>query len=217
MRKRLLKFVFVILLCCGGLTQAVPIIIQISGNITSIGGYTQVIPGSIHAGTTFTGTYTYDSAALDSDTNPQRGKYLHNSPYGISIVVGGYEFKTSPSHIGQFKMSIYNDLPDNGVNDYYAVFSQWQNVSVPSAGFTVDSIRWQLRDSTYKALSSDALPIIAPVLTDWGYNVLDISGYGGPNDYGLSIYGTVTDVRLIPEPITGVLLAMGAFFLRRRR
>ena len=49
--------------------NAVPITIAISGNITSVGGYTQAIPSSIHEGTIFNGTYTYDSLASDSEFN----------------------------------------------------------------------------------------------------------------------------------------------------
>jgi hypothetical protein len=203
--------VLVILLCCGGLVQAVPITIQISGNITSASGVS--LPSTIHAGSTFTGTYTYDSAAPDSDTNPQRGKYLHNSPYGISLSVGGYEFKTAPNHVGQFEMRIINDQVDNGVHDYYTVFSH-ENVAVPSSGFTMDSIRWDLWDSNHTALSSSNLSVTAPVLAAWDHNVLTI--YGDDSlGHGFSIYGTVT--RATPEPLTGLLMITGMFFLRHKR
>jgi len=52
------------------------------------------------------------------------------------------------------------------------------------------------------------------VLTNWDYNFLEIYGFG---DLGLSIDGTVTQAVLVPEPLTGVLMAMGVFLLRRRR
>ncbi|MFA6426723.1 MAG: hypothetical protein WCW64_11170 [Phycisphaerae bacterium] len=217
MKKKLLKIVLgalVILLCCGGLAQAVPITIQITGNITSVGGYTEAIPSTIHAGVTFTGIYTYDSATPDSDSSVHRGVYQRNSPYGISIVVGGYEFKTAPNHVNQFKMLITNDDPVNGVHDYYTVLG-YQNISIPSIGFEVEYISWKLGDSTHSVLSSDALPATVPVLTDWNSNVLKIGGLYGPNLSGLSIYGTVTQVT--PEPLTGILMIMGMLFVRRKR
>ncbi|MFA6426802.1 MAG: hypothetical protein WCW64_11585 [Phycisphaerae bacterium] len=213
MKKKLLKFVFVVLLCCGGLSQAAPITIKITGNVTGVGVTLASVPDSIHAGVPFTGTYTYDSAAPDSDANPQRGVYQYNSPYGISISLGGYEFKTAPNHVGQFEMRIINDQVDNGVHDYYTVFSD-ENVSIPSVGFEVNYISWNLGDSTHTALSSGDLPVTAPVLTDWDYNVLAISGYDSFG-HGIFIKGTVTQA--IPEPLTSLLMMTGVFLLRRRR
>lgn len=199
------------LLLSAPLAQAVPVTIEIRGNITAIGGYTEAIPDTIYAGVTFTGTYIYNSSAVDSGD----GHHLHNSPYGISLSLGGYEFKTVPTHVGKFDMWIINDDPVNGLHDYYLVRS-YKNVSTPSVDFAF-SIEWNLWDSTYDALSSSDLPVTAPVLTDWDHNVLKISGVYGPDLTGLTIYGTVTQVELIPEPLTGALMAMGMLFLRRRR
>ncbi len=201
----LLGVSFVLGLAC--LAPADPITIQISGEVNSLGGYTEAIPDTIYAGVAFTGTYTYNSSTADSDSNPQRGEYVYDSPYGISILVGGYEFKTAPSHTGQVEMRILT-------NDLYIVFSD-ENVSIPSVDFEVDTIRWDLHDNTYDAISSDALPTTAPVLDDWNYNVLKIYGAYGPNRTGLAIYGTVTQAT--PEPLTGVLMTLGVLFLRRRR
>ncbi|MFA6426725.1 MAG: hypothetical protein WCW64_11180 [Phycisphaerae bacterium] len=215
MKKDVLKIAVVVLFCCGGLLQAVPITIQISGNITSVGGYTAAIPSTIHAGTTFTGTYTYDSSTVASTINGGVGHHIHNAPYGISLSLGGYTFATAPNHVGQFDMWVINDEPANGVNDYYTVRSEYQNTSIPSVGFTTNYIRWDLMDSSHDALSSGDLPVTAPVLTDWNYNVLTIGGAYGPNRTGLSIHGTITQV--IPEPLTSLLMMTGVFLLRRRR
>jgi len=213
MRWRITILMLGVLLSCGGLAQATPITIAISGVVTDLWG--SALPGTIYTGAGFTGTYTYDRDILDSAPSAQLGEYYHNSPYGINIVLGGYEFKTAPSHVGQFDMRIANDATvppmGEGVWDYYLVRSN-QNVSVPSVGFTILSIRWDLWDSKHTALFSDTLPITAPVLTDWNSNLLEIS-FG----YGLSIYGTVTQAVLVPEPLTGVLMAIGVLFLRRKR
>ena len=202
--------VFATLLLSAPLAQAVPITIEITGNVTSLGGYTEAIPDSIYEGVAFTGTYTYKSSTIDSSG----GHYVHDAPYGISIVLGGYEFKTAPSHIGQFDMRIADDLEGNGVWDYYLVRS-YENVSGPSVDFIISSIEWNLWDSTHTALSSGDLPATVPVLTNWDHNVFKIHGLYGTNLTGLSIYGTVTQA--VPEPLTGVLMVIGVFFFRRRR
>jgi hypothetical protein len=211
MKKDVLKIVVAVLLCCGGLAQAVPITIQIAGNITSASGVS--LPGTIHTGTTFIGTYTYDSATIASIVNGVGGHYVHNSPYGISLSLGGYDFETASNHVGQFDMWIANNQVDNGTNDHYTVFSD-NIVSTLPTGFTIWYISWGLRDSTHDALSSNALPIAAPVLDDWNYNVLRIYAFDSLG-YGISIYGTVT--RATPEPLTGLLMITGMFFLRHKR
>jgi len=187
--------------------QADLITIEISGNITSASGTS--LPVTIYAGSSFTGTYTYDSSTLNSGG----GHYVHDSPYGISISLGGYEFETAPNHVGQFDMWIRNDDSSDGIKDYYTVFSG-ENVSTLPVGFTIWYINWRLIDSTHTALFSDALPVTAPVLTDWDSNVLTIYAFDSLG-YGISIYGTVTHA--IPEPITGILMAVGVFLMRRKR
>jgi hypothetical protein len=204
--------VLAVFLFFGKQLQAAPITIQISGTITSASGAS--LPSSIHQGTTFMGTYTYESSAFDSDTNPNQGMYQYDSPYGISIILGGYEFKTSSNHVGEFDIIIKNDVTMDGVVDYYTVFSTSQ--SIPSIDFTPGSIIWNLRDSDHTALYSDILPIAAPTLNDWNYNNLSIRAFDSLG-YGISIYGTVTQVELVPEPLTGFLLVTGIFFLQRKR
>ncbi|MHC4316780.1 MAG: PEP-CTERM sorting domain-containing protein [Planctomycetota bacterium] len=206
-----IAFVIVtLLLLSAPLAKAVPITIEITGEVTSVGGYTEAIPDAIYEGVTFTGTYTYDSSTFDSGD----GHHLHSSPYGISLSLGGYEFKTSPTHVNQFDMWIINDGVGNGVKDYYLVRS-YENVSDPSVDFIIYSIEWNLWDSTHTALSSGDLPATVPVPMDWDHNVLKIHGLYGTNLTGLSIYGTVTQA--VPEPLTGILMVIGAVFFRRRR
>jgi hypothetical protein len=205
-------FVFATLLFSAPLAKAVPITIEITGNITSVEGDVGSVPSTIYAGVSFTGTYTYDSSTSDSDASPYIGEYVHNSPYGISLLLGGYEFNTASNHIGKFNISIRNDDPQSNLWDYYVAESD-EIVSIPPVGFSVDHIRWVLGDSTHTAIDSDALPVTAPVLTDWGYNVLRISGSGDLG--GLFIKGTVTQA--VPEPLTGVLMVIGLFLFRRRR
>jgi hypothetical protein len=201
-------FVLAILLLPAPLAKAVPITIEITGEVTSASG--SALPGTIYEGVSFTGSYTYDSSNVDSGG----GHYVHDAPYGISLFLGGYEFKTSPGHVGQFDMRIADDLEGNGVWDYYSVRSQYENISVPSVGFNIGTIRWDLMDSTHTALSSGDLPLTAPVINDWDYNYFEILGSDGLGN-GLWIRGTVTQA--VPEPLTGVLMATGVFFWRRRR
>lgn len=210
MRSKILILMLGFLLFAGGLAEAELVTIQITGNVTFASG--SALPNTIYEGINFTGTYIYDSLGTDSDSSAQIGIYRYNSPYGINIALGGYEFTTPSNNVGRFGIRISNDRSFNlPVTDYYTVFSGFgENI--------FDSIIWELKDITHTALSSDALPVAAPALNDWDYNNLSIWAYDS-SGYGpiMIIHGTVTQAVLIPEPITGVLMAMGALFLRRGR
>lgn len=207
-RWRIVVFVLGMLLLSGGLAQAMPITIQFNGNVTSIGGY-DAPSTKIQTGDTFIGTYTYDSSTIDSGG----GTYQHNSPYGIDIFLGGFEFKTSPSHVGQFAVRIR----DNVANYYGRLFDaygvQSDDNSPLSNGVEISTISFGLSDSTHTALSSNALPLIAPVLGDWDSTSVQIYGIWN----SLSIQGTVTQAVLIPEPATLLLVGVGGVLLRRKR
>jgi hypothetical protein len=195
-----------ILLCYGGLASAELITIAITGSVTSARG--PGLPGTINVGDIFNGTYTYDTSTTNSDTPlSHRGTYIHASPCGFDISLAGLEFKTKPT--GQFSMQIYDNYSFQSLFDEYDVRS-WQNSPLPN-GASYD-ISWQLVDYTHTAFSSIALPVTAPVLSDWKVNSFVI----GPQN-GFSIVGTVTQAVLVPEPVTSTLLLVASVFLLRRR
>jgi hypothetical protein len=210
MRNKIVILMLVVLLCCGGLSQAAPITISITGNVTSAGG--SALPSTIHVGDIFTGTYTYDGEAINTSTYSNIGKYMCDSPCGIRIFLNGFEFKTDPTQ-GRLGIDIWNDVTSNGTNDSYYVHS---GLTAYTNGLWIGDISWNLNDSTHTAISSVDLPVTTPVLSAWNYNYLHING--GDRGFGyvdFYIGGIVT--RVTPEPFTGILLAMGAFFLRRKR
>jgi hypothetical protein len=193
---------------CLNQAQAVPITIEIGGEIT--GGYGTLWGGDIHVGSSITGTYTYDSATPNTSTLGEMGKYVFDSPYGMDLFLGGFEFKTVPSHTGQFQITIF----DNGANaDSYEVRSN-QNVPL-SNGATVDYVFWGLHGSN-SMLSSTDLPVVAPVVIQWPDKYLYLHGADTLGN-GFLFWGKITQAVLVPEPLTGVLLMTGVFFLRRRR
>lgn len=196
MRQTIISLIFVIYAVSFFTHQAlaVPITIEITGEVTFIGGYKA--PDTIHVGDSFTGTYIYDSSTTDSEPINEVGQYWHDAPYGINVSLDGYEFKTAPTHTGQFLVSLV--LPPYGNRDYYIIKS-YQNTTLP-AGIAIEEISWVLGDSSQLALDSADLPITVPALNQWDYNVFEIYGPGN----SLSIQGTVTQA--IPEPLSGVLM-----------
>ena len=198
------------------LMQASPVTIRISGVVAEVSGlepypYTE----TIYAGATFAGTYTYDSATIGSYQQPGRGRYVHDSPYGFNLSLGGFEFKTVENHNSRFTISVYNNFSSLSTYDgYYAI--SYENIPL-STGLSVHSINWNLYDYTLTALSSIALPSDAPDINAWSDNFFTINCGGAGDDNPLFIIrGTVTQAVLVPEPTTLLLLGLGGLLLRRK-
>ena len=202
--KQLFILIVGVVLAIGAVCHAELITIEISGNITSAGG--SGLPGTIHAGDIFTGIYTYDSLTLDSDAEPNRGYYQHSSPYGFRIFLGGYEFKTAADN--GFAMRIWNNFtnPLGRSYDWYRVESIGV---VPLPDIEYYQFHWDLENNTQNALSSEDLPITAPILNDWDRNSFQIS-----SGNSFLIDGTVTQAEIIPEPLSITLFGLGGLFLR---
>ena len=126
---------------------------------------------------------------------------------------------TDPDNV-EFTVGVSNDEPaplvgDGG--DGYGVNSI-NNLPLPN-GASVNRFWLSLSDSSYSALSSDALPTTAPVLDDWETRSIQIRGgiTITPRE-GLSyrIGGGLTSAVLIPEPATVILVGLGGLALLRK-
>jgi hypothetical protein len=151
------------------------IAIKIVGKITKVNDPDNLLGGAILVGDRITGKYNYDSATPDSYPDPKIGAYEYTtSTYGIELKAGGFVFKTDPNDV-EYSIHICDGHYYCEYEDEYRIYSD-SNLQL-SNEIDVDRIIWFLTDSTGNALSSDALPTIAPVLSDWDENSLAIMGY----------------------------------------
>jgi hypothetical protein len=147
------------------------ITIKIVGKITEVDDPYNLLGGAIQVNDKINGKYIYESGQPDSDPDPNHGIYLYSSStFGMDLKAGGLEFKTNPNNV-IFGFEIFNDI---GYDIFFVASAE--NLQL-SNGMLVESIIWQLVDTTQTALSNDALLTTAPVLSDWEYNQLSIDGY----------------------------------------
>jgi len=205
--------------CCIRDSKAELVTIGITAEVTNVDDPLGFLEG-INVGDTIKGTYTYDTLTPDEYPQwPDIGFYLHRSPpCGISLEIGGFVFMTVPDNVN-FNVTIMNGAIVE-MYDAYKIVS-WNNLPLHNS-LWVSAIKLELYDSTFSALSSDALPTTAPVLDDWETGENDIFIYGyypgyNPREYHHSFGAHITSAFLIPEPTTIALLGLGFFFLRKRR
>jgi hypothetical protein len=166
-------------------------------------------------GDIITGYYVYNSATPDTIPSTYAGEYWHyTEPYGMSLTMGGITFQTDPTNV-KFVLGVTND--SQGQDAYY--MNSYNNLAI-GVSVLLDPVSWSLSDNFGVAISSTYLPIIPPDLSKWPFNNLIISGGKGGSaplyDQPFSINGHVTEVYLVPEPISLCLLGLGGLILRRK-
>lgn len=153
------------------------ITIKIVAKVKHVYDPNNLLGGAIKVNDTIKGKYTYDSNVTDSEPDPTIGYYEYNSSnFGIEFKTGRLVFETDQSnvigliYIGNNCSEYYNN------QDLYVLVS-YNNLQL-SEGIEVNVIGWRLDDLTGNALSSDALPTTAPVLSDWTQSAIGLIIWG---------------------------------------
>ncbi len=183
------------------------IAIKIVAEVTDVYDPDNLLGGAINVGDKIKGKYIYDSGTVDSFGGyPDIGFYEHYSaPYGIELEAGGFVFETDPNDV-DFLIAIFDNEYYYYNGDLYGAIS-YNNLPL-SDGINIDIIYWILIDHTYNAVSSDALPTTAPVLSDWAENELHIDGYESSSYHQFDITAKVTKATLSRSQERDVYLSM---------
>ena len=135
--------------------------------------------GPFAIGQAVSGSYTFDPAAADQDPSAGIGLYDNVTSFNVSIPAANYSGTASPASQPGFIEILDNE---DGVRDRYVVSmtAPNQNVSGPSvAGATLTRLAIVLRDRTTLAVSSDALPLVPPSLSDFAFGHEFFAGFTG--------------------------------------
>ncbi len=165
----------------------------------------------------FDGSFTFDSAAADSQPSPQTGTYGLGAP-AFHFTTGNYTFDIPGGMPGAVRVQ---NLTNPNFDSFQADVGVW---TTGTSGYFV---KLYLQDSTGLALNSDALPVTPLQLGAFDFTTFELrfnwmepgfgvvsAGTNGPLDY-LSLTAPVSTV---PEPASAALLlsALALLPLARR-
>ena len=190
---------------CAQPAQSELITVRFTGEVENVDN---VLAAHFAIGDTLTGTYTYDTSAID--TEPDRsdfGRYrYYQGPSGISLETGGFQFRTDPGNV-DFLVEILNNY--TGTEDSFYMNS-YNNL--PSDSFLGENILIGLGLHAFSGdpLSSDALPETAPVRDQWDSARFDITS----RELCAGVGGNITSFELVPEPSSILLIGVGALVVR---
>lgn len=195
-----------------GISHAMPVTLGFEGYIRNATVVTaDPFNGQISVGTTFKGTYSFDTNIPNSGT-PEYGIYESSNPsFGINLSVGGLSDSSSSA---QRPLNYRIILNQGHTQDI-----QTQDVSF--GGVNAFLIQVILRDFTLTALPDVSLSSEPPDLAK--YQTRDLALGIGENGRAEAVYiGTITSIYSIPEPSALALLGlalgcMAVQILRNRR
>jgi hypothetical protein len=184
-----------IFLCCllAGSATAEIVTMNFSAEITNIDYHRGMSDSGILIAAVLTGSYTYDTETPDSNPLSTVGDYWHYAPpYGISISVGDYNFRTDPCNLN-FLIEICNNHSvghDAFVMRSYAGMIVQHDFYMNSRG----GFDWQLDDDSGTAVDNTDLtrtPIDPNDWPDtWHHLTLNCSNF--------NLRAHVTEVNLAP-------------------
>lgn len=198
---------------------AASVTVAFEGTVTSIVDEQGLLDGSVQEGSPLSGSFTYPSAGTDLNSEPGVGAYdFAAPPAAFRLEVGAYVFETSPAAP---RLSVL--VRDNSPQDLFSIRARSPLlVSGPLDPVLGDQLgqisamSFSLGSPLPGPLSSDQLPPLTSLLTDWPNRVLRLEAAtdGAPLPV-LTIEGQVTTI--VPEPSSLLLMTAGLLLLGRRR
>ena len=185
---------------------------------------------SLSVGDAYTGSFTYETTAVDANPDPAFGFYP--SGFSINVLVNGYSFSSTTSVLDLAYGGItVADSPYVGSNDDVGVATIALGAATGSPvigpqlnGFAPFALGLEL-EGPGTLYSSDALPptlVLSSFTSDQTFR-LRFSNDGGQSNagaVGTITYLTLTSTPPIPEASTSAMLALGLgalAFVRRRK
>ena len=218
---RLALFLALLAVGFGTRTDAAPITVFFTGSVILVDDPGSRLDGSITVGTPFSGSLSYDPAALaDTLPDPSEGAYYPDpADFSFSVVIGSYSLAYDSGSAGLVEIGVHDNAP-LFLHDTYNVVPNGLTGLESIAGLVDSSLQVFLGDSTQTALTSDSLSAVPLTTAAWDLRsfLLDLR-VDAPSLSEASVEGDI-EFLAVPEPEGGLLLALGgaaALAAARRR
>ena len=182
----------------------------ITGSVSQVDDVDALFGGLFTVGMPFTGYLRYDTAieAYDQSSLATYGQYLAD-PVGslahLSISLGGVDIETDPFGSGGIGLNVSTDLMIVRSNAAY------------STGPPVNAIEFLLNSESGDVFLTEDLPLALDLADFDGTSTLSFAYFELP--LGAIVFGQIETLTAVPEPASGILVALGiaALAMRRRR
>ena len=172
-------------LACGlalgsaGRAGAEPITFEFAGTVDGVFDGLGALGGLVQAGTSFTGSYTFDSETPNTAPPVDEGEaglYHHESPpSGVQIQIGSFVFRSVPSS-PDFDIIVNNDIGFSGADEYgFASHNNEAQGLLPTPELRLD-IDWLAQTLFREPFDNVDLPTDPPDLGLLGGGLLTIVG-----------------------------------------
>jgi hypothetical protein len=193
MKRNLYTIAILLLVAVPDVASAQLITFQFTGTVADVSGV-RLGAGPFTAGQMVSGSYTFDAAALDElPWTDVLASYRAVTSFQVSIPAAAYAASGSPATSLGFIGVVNNH---DGIRDEYVVLMsapQQTLTGTAVADLRLDSLSIVLRDRTSLALTSDALPLVPPALSNFTFGTELFIDFVGPSGTE-TVYVTLTSL-----------------------
>jgi len=177
---------------------------EFTGVVNSFSDPSGVLDGSIHTGTEFSGRFTFDSDALDLNSDPAIGEY-GGPAFSMTLTLGSYSWFSGLGN-GDVRVALGDFYDDMMLGTRPFPVGGGMHIFSMVVGFSHRG----------RIFASDALPLMDPFPVSSFQGGLGVKGENVLEYTYFEFGGSMTSFTVVPEPTSMLFLAMGFGLLRRR-
>ncbi len=184
--KRIILLTAALLMIGADVVRGQDVTFKFTGRVKSVSDNANVLNGQIAVDDPVQGTYIFDQALKDRNTNPEIGDYVSSAiSYGMIVDIAGEVLQTNPDDPN---LRITVVLEGRKPLEQYAVYAERMSTSLGS-GISVYRLDLTLldRDPPFDSFDSDRLPLTPPDVASFQDSQIRIRGGDGNLSFSIEV------------------------------